>query len=436
MGRCVILRPAALAACAALAIGIQASAGDEQEVRVEVKNGEQRVWVNGQEVDPASLDDMDLDMDVEIIIDGEDGPRVLRGGGEFTEKDGNVIKLRDGAVFEFRGGDQLAQAQRRGNVWVGENEVEDVIVERIAGAPVRIGVVLGEVGEAMAAQFGIDPSETVLITDVMDGPAKEAGVKRFDVVLKIDGGGPATAQRLREAVLSRKPGETMEVTVLRGGEKKTIEIKVARVEGGAIARIERAPDREMERERAQVERRRAQGFARAERDRARVEEREQVRVELDRARELARMGRQHAEDAMKRVELQLKQVDMAKIKEQIASALKEAGLDREQMKEVERALAEAMRSVEEMEFNLPLQLERLRQDAPEVRFFGQRGPGGGVIVVPAPPEAPRGHGGMKWRAEDSDQARETDDLSRRLSRLEERMERLEDLLERLADRRN
>ncbi|PVG81795.1 hypothetical protein DDE18_16355 [Nocardioides gansuensis] len=81
----------------------------------------------------------------------------------------------------------------------------------VIGAQVRVG---GDPAEAGAE-----------ITEVMpDTPAEEAGLKKDDVVTKVDGEHVADGIALIVAIRTHQPGDTIELTVLRGDEEWTVEV--------------------------------------------------------------------------------------------------------------------------------------------------------------------------------------------------------------------
>jgi serine protease Do len=71
-----------------------------------------------------------------------------------------------------------------------------------------------------------------------DSPAKKAGVQPGDVIIAVDGQPVDNTPQLQQRVAFKKPGETVEVTVLRqGGEKKTLTVRLARAPGEADSEV-------------------------------------------------------------------------------------------------------------------------------------------------------------------------------------------------------
>ena len=61
---------------------------------------------------------------------------------------------------------------------------------------------------------------------MQDSPAAKAGLQKYDVVTAIDGRDYATVAALREAVKARKAGETINLTVVRAGQKHEIPVTI------------------------------------------------------------------------------------------------------------------------------------------------------------------------------------------------------------------
>ena len=88
-----------------------------------------------------------------------------------------------------------------------------------------IGVVTNPVGAALAAQLGVEPGAALVIESVVPGgPAERAGVRPWDVIRTVGGHGPATIERLRQAIQSVSEGAGVSLVVSRRGLEHTIEV--------------------------------------------------------------------------------------------------------------------------------------------------------------------------------------------------------------------
>jgi putative serine protease PepD len=68
------------------------------------------------------------------------------------------------------------------------------------------------------------PRDGALVQGVTGAPAEKAGLKQGDLILSFDGRTIATASDLGQAVLTRKPGDTVKVVVQRNGSRETVQV--------------------------------------------------------------------------------------------------------------------------------------------------------------------------------------------------------------------
>lgn len=105
--------------------------------------------------------------------------------------------------------------------------------------PVMLGINLSEPGEALRAQLGLGDAPAILIDGVIDGlPASEAGVKRFDIIVSIDGSDGASGETLSKALRGKQPGETIKLVIVRDAKKITVEATLAAFDAKKLGREE------------------------------------------------------------------------------------------------------------------------------------------------------------------------------------------------------
>jgi putative serine protease PepD len=149
---------------------------------------------------------------------------------------------------------QIAPAEgSSGNVGIGfavpSNTVKTVVAQLLEDGRVDrayLGVTLQEVDSEVAGVLRLPADKGVLIGNVQPGsPAAEAGLEGGttqvvvagesyqiggDMVVAVDGKDVSTVDGLRDAIAAHKPGETVELTVVRsGGDRETIEVELGRV---------------------------------------------------------------------------------------------------------------------------------------------------------------------------------------------------------------
>jgi serine protease Do len=101
-----------------------------------------------------------------------------------------------------------------------------------------LGVSIQELDQTTRDAFGLPPeTRGVLVGDVFkDQPAARAGIRRGDVIVRIDGRNTETINQLRNSVANVRPGATVPVEILRGGRKQTVQVKLtSRDESAAIS---------------------------------------------------------------------------------------------------------------------------------------------------------------------------------------------------------
>ncbi|MBX3436880.1 MAG: PDZ domain-containing protein [Planctomycetaceae bacterium] len=79
-----------------------------------------------------------------------------------------------------------------------------------------------------------------------DSPAARSGIVRRDVVTKVDGDQIVDAAALRDAVSRHRPGDTVEIGIVRGGREETISVKLTAMSANVPADLptEAVPARE------------------------------------------------------------------------------------------------------------------------------------------------------------------------------------------------
>lgn len=88
-----------------------------------------------------------------------------------------------------------------------------------------VGVYTDSVPGSTGAQLGIDRDHATLITHVIaGGPADRAGVRKYDVVVELNGTAHASESDFRRAIRSTHDGDTLSVAVMREGQRLDLTI--------------------------------------------------------------------------------------------------------------------------------------------------------------------------------------------------------------------
>lgn len=132
-----------------------------------------------------------------------------------------VIITADGtgetAAFSASGGDGSGQS-------VVKIESLDVNHDKEPARDVTwLGLSTADVPEALAAQLELKPGEGLVVDFVApDSPAAKAGLEKFDVIVELNDQMLVDPAQLRKLVQMQKAGDSIKVTLFRGGKKQTV----------------------------------------------------------------------------------------------------------------------------------------------------------------------------------------------------------------------
>src|SRR6185295_20182486 len=90
-----------------------------------------------------------------------------------------------------------------------------------------LGLQPEELPDELRAQLDLPEGEGLLVTDVLPGsPAEKAGLKKNDILTKIDGKGVKGEDALAKFMASAKAGQETTLTVLRKSKEQTIKVTI------------------------------------------------------------------------------------------------------------------------------------------------------------------------------------------------------------------
>jgi serine protease Do len=147
-------------------------------------------------------------------------------GGPLFNMDGEVIGVNT-AILSPNGGSIGIGFSMASNV---VTRVVDQLKEFGETRRGWLGVRIQDVTEDVADAMGLEEATGALITDVPEGPAREAGLETGDVILSFDGVEVADTRGLVRQVGNSPVGATVRVTVLREGKTQTFKVTLGRRE--------------------------------------------------------------------------------------------------------------------------------------------------------------------------------------------------------------
>ncbi|MEM9638025.1 MAG: Do family serine endopeptidase [Pseudomonadota bacterium] len=161
-------------------------------------------------------------------------------GGPLFNMDGEVIGVNT-AILSPNGGSIGIGFSMASNV---VTRVVDQLKEFGETRRGWLGVRIQDVTEDVAEAMGLESASGALVTDVPEGPAREAGMEAGDVIISFAGKTVADTRELVRQVGNSPVGETVRVTVMREGSTQTLRVTLGRREEaeGAVPAVAAGPD--------------------------------------------------------------------------------------------------------------------------------------------------------------------------------------------------
>lgn len=147
-------------------------------------------------------------------------------GGPLFNMDGQVIGVNTSILSPNGGSIGIGFSMSSNVVTKVVDQLKQFGETRRGWLGVRIQDVTADVAEAM----GLAEASGALVTDVPDGPAKEAGIQSGDVITRFDGQEVKSAADLTRRVADAPVGEAVPVIVQRSGRTETVAVTLGRRE--------------------------------------------------------------------------------------------------------------------------------------------------------------------------------------------------------------
>jgi len=157
------------------------------------------------------------------LLPGSSGGPVLDAAGHLLGI--NTNRLGEGFYLAIPADETL-----RGRV--------DVLARGESVRPPQLGVTImpGRMARRMRRAVGLPDAEGLLIRDVADdSPAARADLASGDLIVAAGGQPARTADDLFGALRAAGPGSSLELTVLRGADERTVQVVLGQPEGEASA---------------------------------------------------------------------------------------------------------------------------------------------------------------------------------------------------------
>lgn len=159
-------------------------------------------------------------------------------GGPLFNMDGEVVGVNTAILSPNGGSIGIGFSMASNVVTKVVDQLKEFGETRRGWLGVRIQDVTPDMVEAMD---GLDQARGAMVTDVPDGPAKDAGMESGDVILSFDGVDVADTRGLVRQVGNSPVGAAVRVVVLRDGKTQTLSVTLGRREDATAAVPAAAP---------------------------------------------------------------------------------------------------------------------------------------------------------------------------------------------------
>jgi putative serine protease PepD len=164
---------------------------------------------------------------------------------------GGPLLNAEGAVIGVNSAIETGDTGSQGNVGIGFaipiNTVSDVVAQLKEKGRVEhpyLGIYARPIESSIAELFRLPVKRGLLVERVVQGTgAADAGLRGGttrvvvagesynlggDIIVKVEGSAVNSTERLRELVAEKKPGDTISVEILRGEDRRSLDIKLGR----------------------------------------------------------------------------------------------------------------------------------------------------------------------------------------------------------------
>jgi len=168
--------------------------------------------------------DLIVELDGEPVADGASFTRRIRRMDAGDTVEIAYLRRGDRETAEIELGARETRRTRDRSLWIDRDHDPDLDV-RVFSNQGYLGIRVEPLGEDLGRYFQTDSG--LLVLEVFEGTgAEEAGMRTGDVILEVDGEEVAEMTDIFDAMEDADEGDTVDVVVLRDGNRETLEVEV------------------------------------------------------------------------------------------------------------------------------------------------------------------------------------------------------------------
>ncbi len=153
-------------------------------------------------------------------------------GGPLVNLEGDVVGINT-AIFSRSGGYMGIGFAIPVNM---AKKIRDQLIEHGEVKRGRLGVYIQDMTPELAESFGLDKPEGILVTQIVeDSPAEDAGLKRGDIIIALDGDKVNNVSSLRNRISLTAPGTKVRLDIIRDGREKQVKVKIGELDPDAVS---------------------------------------------------------------------------------------------------------------------------------------------------------------------------------------------------------
>lgn len=167
------------------------------------------------------IDILDEQNAIESFLQTDAAVNEGNSGGALVSTDGKLVGINTAIATREGGFSGYSFAVPSNIVYKTVNDLKKFNKVQRAS----LGVMVKNIDERMAKTYNLKSMLGVYITEVItNGPAIIAGIKRQDVITALDGVRVGHVSKYNERMSQYSPGETVEVTFVRGGKERIVRV--------------------------------------------------------------------------------------------------------------------------------------------------------------------------------------------------------------------
>jgi serine protease Do len=149
-------------------------------------------------------------------------------GGPLVDLDGEVVGINT-AIFSRGGGSMGIGFAIPVNM---AKQIREQLIDHGEVTRGRLGAYIQDLTRELAESFGLDKEQGALVAQVIeDSPAEKAGLKRGDVIRRLDGKEVGKVTELRNRIALTAPGTRVKLTILRDGREMELTVAIGKLQG-------------------------------------------------------------------------------------------------------------------------------------------------------------------------------------------------------------